>query len=53
MYLIADGLTRLIAPILSFTADELWRLLPAPREDSVHMALFPARESLDGWSTPS
>ena len=28
MYLMADGLTRLIAPILSFTADELWRYLP-------------------------
>ena len=24
----ADGLTRLLAPILSFTADELWRFLP-------------------------
>ncbi len=24
----ADGLTRLLAPILSFTADELWRHLP-------------------------
>jgi isoleucyl-tRNA synthetase len=50
MYLIADGLTRLMAPILSFTADEIWRFLPAPppfagtpgrREESVHMALFP------------
>ncbi len=29
MYLMADGLTRLVAPILSFTADELWRYLPA------------------------
>src|SRR5438552_3720661 len=28
MYLMADGLTRLLAPILSFTADELWRYLP-------------------------
>ena len=24
MYLMADGLTRLLAPILSFTADEVW-----------------------------
>ena len=36
MYLMADGLTRLIAPILSFTADELWRFLPSQREESVH-----------------
>ena len=28
MYVMADGLTRLLAPILSFTADELWRYLP-------------------------
>jgi isoleucyl-tRNA synthetase len=47
MYLMADGLTRLIAPILSFTADELWRHLPGPREESVHMAVFPSRAELD------
>ncbi len=28
MYLIADGLARLLAPILPVTADELWRHLP-------------------------
>jgi isoleucyl-tRNA synthetase len=40
---IAETLTRLIAPILSFTADEVWALLPAvaTRESSVHLALFP------------
>ena len=37
----ADGLTRLLAPILSFTADELWRYLPGAREESVHLARFP------------
>src|SRR4029077_12239346 len=49
MYRIADGLTRLIAPILSFTADELWRHLPpvAGREASVHIAVFPSRGDLD------
>jgi isoleucyl-tRNA synthetase len=40
MYLMADGLARLLAPILSFTTDELWRYLPGRREDSVHLALF-------------
>jgi len=59
MYLMADGLTRLLAPILSFTADELWRFLPGSREESVHMAVFPAaaglqafidRELLDRWT---
>jgi isoleucyl-tRNA synthetase len=40
---IAEALTRLIAPILSFTADEAWPLLPQVegRESSVHLALFP------------
>jgi isoleucyl-tRNA synthetase len=47
MYVMADGLTRLLAPILSFTSDELWRYLPSSREDSVHLALFPDAESLD------
>ena len=39
---IAEALTRLIAPILSFTADEVWGLLPKVegREASVHLAHF-------------
>jgi isoleucyl-tRNA synthetase len=50
MYLMADGLTRLMAPILSFTADELWRRLPGTREESVHLAEFPSAQSVSGWS---
>jgi isoleucyl-tRNA synthetase len=43
LWRIAEALTRLIAPILSFTADEVWQHLPAleGRESSVHLALFP------------
>ncbi len=41
MYIMADGLARLLAPILPVTADELWRHLPGPREESVHLAEFP------------
>jgi isoleucyl-tRNA synthetase len=47
MFIIVDGLARLLAPVLSVTMDELWRLLPGPREESVHMALFP--RDLDQW----
>jgi isoleucyl-tRNA synthetase len=47
-YLIADGLTRLLAPILSITADEVWRALPGPREDSVHLAEFAANP--EAWT---
>jgi isoleucyl-tRNA synthetase len=56
MYLMADGLTRLMAPILSFTADELWRFLPGGtadgRDESVHIAVFPPVADLDAWADP-
>jgi isoleucyl-tRNA synthetase len=42
MYVMADGLARLLAPILPVTADELWRHLPGAREASVHLADFPS-----------
>jgi isoleucyl-tRNA synthetase len=42
VYVVADGLARLLAPILSITADEIWARLPGARESSVHLALFPA-----------
>jgi len=51
MFIIVDGLARLLAPVLSVTMDELWRLLPGQREESVHMALFP--RDLDQWKDPS
>jgi isoleucyl-tRNA synthetase len=43
MWRICEALTRLIAPILSFTADEVWQHLPKvdDRPSSVHLALFP------------
>ncbi len=45
---ITEALVRLIAPILSFTADEVWQYLPAVagRPSSVHIALFPKPEEL-------
>jgi isoleucyl-tRNA synthetase len=41
---ITEALVRLVAPILSFTADEVWGYLPPVegREASVHIAEFPA-----------
>jgi isoleucyl-tRNA synthetase len=47
MLTIADGLARVIAPILPVTADEMWRHLPGRREASVHLAEFPLRQSID------
>jgi len=45
---IAEALVRLVAPILSFTAEEVWEQLPklATRESSVHIAEFPKAENL-------
>jgi isoleucyl-tRNA synthetase len=48
MYIIADGISRLLAPILPVNSDEVWQHLPGQREASVHIAEFPARPSVDG-----
>ncbi len=48
MYHIAEAMTRWLAPILSFTADELWRYLPGEREGSVFLAeWYPGLFALD------
>ncbi len=43
MYEILDALVKLMAPILSFTADEVWQLMPKKggEPESVHLAEFP------------
>ncbi|MBW2617389.1 MAG: class I tRNA ligase family protein, partial [Deltaproteobacteria bacterium] len=38
---ILDSLTRLMAPVLSFLAEEVWDHLPGAKAGSVHQALFP------------
>ncbi|SHM05990.1 isoleucine--tRNA ligase [Rhodanobacter sp. OK091] len=35
MYRIAEALVRWLAPVLSFTAEEIWQQLPGERDDSV------------------
>ena len=48
LWQITEALVRLVAPILSFTADEVWNYLPAVagREPSVHLAQFPRPEEI-------
>ena len=43
MFIILNAMTRLLAPILTFTAEEVWTALPAwqGKEESVHLAQFP------------
>ena len=40
MYHIAEAFTRWIAPILTFTADELWSYLPGERKENVLFATW-------------
>jgi len=48
LWQITEALVRLVAPILSFTADEVWEHLPKVegRQASVHLALFPKPEEI-------
>ena len=56
MYVICDGLARLLAPILPVTADDLWRHLPGDRSASVHLEMFAPvtayldREHMQTWA---
>jgi isoleucyl-tRNA synthetase len=47
LYKILDALVRLMATILSYTAEEVWGHLPGPkpRVESVHLTLFPEVEA--------
>ncbi len=38
MYHILEALVRWLAPILTFTAEEMWRFMPGKREDSVYLS---------------
>jgi len=48
LYQIVEAFTRLLAPILCFTADEIWEALPGKREASVHLAEFPEGAAHEG-----
>jgi isoleucyl-tRNA synthetase len=47
---IGEALVRVLAPIMSFTCEEIWPYLPKVegREDSVHLAQFPAAAEILG-----
>ncbi len=47
---IGEALVRLLAPIMTFTAEEVWPYLPKVdgREESVHLAMFPATPDMLG-----
>ena len=49
MYRISEAFVRWIAPILSFTADEIWRHLPAMTEQANASATCCLRRGTTGW----
>jgi len=55
MFHVAESMVRWLAPILSFTAEEIWRSLPGRREDSVFLtdwyAIPDAPPSRLDWDT--
>jgi isoleucyl-tRNA synthetase len=57
IYRIASALLRLVAPILVFTAEEVWREFPrragASDRESVHLALFPSPSDLGAPLDPA
>jgi isoleucyl-tRNA synthetase len=50
---IGEALVRLLAPIMSFTSEEVWDYLPkiAGRKQSVHLELFPSAKEILGESS--
>jgi isoleucyl-tRNA synthetase len=50
LWRLGEALARLLAPITTFTSDEVWALLPEVegRPDSVHLALFPGPHEVTG-----
>ncbi len=50
MMTVLESLTRLMAPVLTFTAEELWQQLPGEREPSVQLASWP--EVDPHWDDP-
>jgi isoleucyl-tRNA synthetase len=45
MYHVAEAMVRWLAPILSFTAEEIWKYLPGTRDESVLLATW--------WALPA
>jgi isoleucyl-tRNA synthetase len=56
LYIILRDIVKLLAPVLSFTAEEVWSFVPGEKEESVHLSVFPTankefenKEVADRW----
>ncbi len=46
LHRIGEGLASIIAPVMAFTADEIYENLPGERRESVHLTRFPSMDPL-------
>jgi isoleucyl-tRNA synthetase len=53
LYRIARTLAAAAAPVLAFTAEEIWGALPGKKEESVHLAGFETLDDVPGDSVPA
>ena len=49
---IGRSVAALAAPVLPFTAEEIWQALPGPKEESVHLARFEGLDDLRQQNLP-
>jgi isoleucyl-tRNA synthetase len=49
---IGEALVRLLAPVMSFTCEEVWGYLPGSRAQTVHAVQFPDRADVLGSEVP-
>jgi isoleucyl-tRNA synthetase len=54
LYRVHYALARLVAPLMAFTAEEVWSHTPKPKDapESVHIALLPEPEELESGLSP-
>jgi isoleucyl-tRNA synthetase len=50
MFEVLDGLVKLVAPVLAFTAEEAWQSMPGGKTSSVHLEKFPESVVPAQWS---
>lgn len=46
MYIILDGMTKLVSPILAYTSDEIWNCMPHRKSDNIENVVFNEMPSL-------
>ena len=58
LHMVVTSLAKLMAPVLSFTADEIWKTLLSmkqvdDKETSVHLQVFPKKIAVPNWDVGS